>query len=411
MNVKPLRPIFIFPNVYSLPYTIIPTLEPDLENFNSRTLVRTDGHSENCVYFSFQQITPITNTLSWVNINVSPTREIIQLLAWQVDYEICWRSNIPLTENDALRFIIPNNSFIGHEPWDVFGNDIRFLGTQDRFIIPGIYGFFVIRSPNPLVQLSISITAKIPKVNKYFTGNFCLKNKHNCKFSFVYAYTNIYLDREIIRTVDPNFLQLQESIREEYLSREYNSCFPPIPPPQQVDLYPPTTMTSQTTKVLYGPQVDCSITYTSIVFLDSGVTPPGVVTPSPVQTAPGQFVIGGGADGDRLMQFDFTFQAFIPIDSLGVPLCVSNNNQVQLDLMVYNSEPDVQKWEIAQRIILTVDLEAPAIINEQVSFQFLRADSQYTFEFRLNGPLFNDPDNNAIAPDINFSGTLIEVSL
>lgn len=89
-KMKALRSIFVVSDEYAIPSSVLNNDHPSINDFNRITRIVSNGHPVNCEYFSFRQVTQGDLLLSTVNASISPTFEIVQLLAWQLDYRIRW---------------------------------------------------------------------------------------------------------------------------------------------------------------------------------------------------------------------------------------------------------------------------------------------------------------------------------
>lgn len=219
--MKRLKPIFLTDNVYILPPSVLTSANPSPSYFDPYVIIRSNGFPPNCNYFSWNSDNQKhKNRLVWVNSQVSPTNEIIQLGAWQLKYKISYK----ITGDDTdLKLILPFNGDYGNEPWDINGNTIRFKRCGS-FVIPGWYQYFTILSTSINVEMELKIEAFEYNPNPYYDyGIFCL----NTKYSSTPVFTYIFLgDNAVERIIDQKFLSYRDYVYNTYINdRKYPSCY------------------------------------------------------------------------------------------------------------------------------------------------------------------------------------------
>lgn len=219
---KSLKSVFVLPNYYNFSPSLFTETKNTVLSFNRITRLESTGFPPNCDYFSFGLLSEL-DTLSWVNIDNTGTREVVEFGAWQAKYRIKW-TVIGDNSGNRMNFVRPFNSTTGYEPWDIKGNDIKFCGNSGEFTVPGWYNNFAIRSEKKDIQLKLEIIAEDYDNNPFFNGNeskFCLIRKDGTsQHVFTLNPLGTVYKSQINRVIEPEFIGYYNQVQNEFYSRE-----------------------------------------------------------------------------------------------------------------------------------------------------------------------------------------------
>lgn len=191
-----------------------------------------------CDYTSFEQILPIPAERERQLSTLFPQTgvSVFQYLTSQLYYKIEWKmmNNTSIIPTSKVRYLtVDVERQIAPEPWDANGNRIVMTApkpgksTHGCFTIPGQYLFFVIEDKNRFLDIELSITGFLSQCPDAWNVLGCRKSCFAIQLNGrkVKAYTNTLSNVGLIeRTLNPDFLEFERRILEEYYANPGLPC-------------------------------------------------------------------------------------------------------------------------------------------------------------------------------------------